>query len=56
MGKEHGGWAGGCLFVVLKDALVLYVRWRMTRNYRGRRIMNFDRLRREHVLRDWGWI
>ncbi len=43
---------GGCLFVVLKDALLLYVRWRMARNHRGRRIMDFDRTSKEYVLRD----
>jgi RING-variant domain len=43
---------GGCLFVVLKDALVLYVRWRMARNHRGRRIMDFDKKRKEYVLQD----
>ncbi len=43
---------GGCLFVVLKDALVLYVRWRMARNHRGRRIMDFDRGKGVYVLRE----
>ena len=43
---------GGCLFVVLKDALVLYVRWRMAKNHRGRKIMDFDKRRKEYVLRD----
>ncbi len=43
---------GGCLFVVLKDALVMYVRWRMARNHRGRRIMDWDRRKGEYVLRD----
>jgi hypothetical protein len=43
---------GGCLFVVLKDALVMYVKWRMARNHRGRRIMDWDRGRGEYVLRD----
>lgn len=43
---------GGCLFVVLKDALVLYVRWKMAKNHRGRRIMDFDKKRKEYVLGD----
>jgi RING-variant domain len=43
---------GGCLFVVLKDALVLYVRWRMARNHRGRKIMDWDKQRGEYVLGD----
>lgn len=43
---------GGCLFVVLKDALVLYVRWMMAKNHRGRKIMDFDKGRKEYVLGD----
>lgn len=34
---------GGCLFVVLKDALMLYVRWRAARMHRERRVLDFDR-------------
>ncbi|KAF1812733.1 hypothetical protein P152DRAFT_457928 [Eremomyces bilateralis CBS 781.70] len=33
---------GGCVFVVLKDALMLYVRWRMARDHRMRRIVDFE--------------
>lgn len=32
---------GGCLFVGLKDAVLLYVRWRMARNHRMRRVLDF---------------
>jgi len=34
---------GGCLFVVAKDALMLYVRWRMASMHRGRRVLDYDR-------------
>ena len=33
---------GGCLFVGLKDAVLLYVRWKMAQNHRRRRILDFD--------------
>jgi RING-variant domain len=32
---------GGCLFVVLKDAVTLYVRWKMAQTHRKRTIANF---------------
>ncbi|KIX99856.1 uncharacterized protein Z520_04492 [Fonsecaea multimorphosa CBS 102226] len=34
---------GGCLFVVMKDALLLYCRWKLAQGHRQRRIMNFDK-------------
>ncbi|KAF7188735.1 E3 ubiquitin-protein ligase MARCHF5 [Pseudocercospora fuligena] len=34
---------GGCLFVVCKDALVLYVRWKMAQMHRRRRVVDVDR-------------
>jgi hypothetical protein len=34
---------GGCLFVVCKDAILLYVRWRMAQIHRGRRVVDFER-------------
>lgn len=33
---------GGCLFVGLKDAVLLYVRWKMAQNHRRRRIVDHD--------------
>jgi hypothetical protein len=33
---------GGCLFVGLKDAVLLYVRWKMAQNHRRRRILDHD--------------
>ena len=34
---------GGCLFVVLKDALVLYARWKNVQTHRKRKILDYDR-------------
>ena len=41
---------GGCLFVVLKDALVLYCRWRMVHSHRQRKIMDYDKVAKKYVL------
>jgi hypothetical protein len=32
---------GGCMFVVMKDAVMLYVRWRMARDHRMRKVLNY---------------
>ena len=40
----------GCLFVVLKDALVLYCRWRMAKNHRHRKIMDYDKTAKKYVV------
>jgi hypothetical protein len=34
---------GGCLVVGLKDALMFYVRWRVARNHRQRRVLDCDK-------------
>ncbi|OQO01448.1 hypothetical protein B0A48_13003 [Cryoendolithus antarcticus] len=34
---------GGCLFVMFKDAIMLYVRWKMARMHRNRRVLDVDR-------------
>jgi hypothetical protein len=34
---------GGCLFVALKDALMLYVRWKMAKNHRMRSVLDYDK-------------
>ena len=34
---------GGCLFVVVKDAVMLYVKWRMASMHRERRVLDYDR-------------
>lgn len=34
---------GGCLFVVLKDAVMLYVRWKMAQMHRRRRVLDFEK-------------
>lgn len=33
---------GGCLFVGLKDAVLLYVRWKMAQTHRQRRVVDYD--------------
>jgi len=33
---------GGCLFVVLKDAVRVYCKWRMAVSYRTRRVLDFE--------------
>ena len=35
--------AGGCLFVVLKDSLLLYSKYRMAQTHKQRRVLDFDR-------------
>ncbi|KAK5169670.1 uncharacterized protein LTR77_005648 [Saxophila tyrrhenica] len=37
---------GGCLFVVFKDAVMLYVRWKMAEMHRKRRVVNWKGPRR----------
>ncbi|KAI9714073.1 MAG: hypothetical protein M1812_006520 [Candelaria pacifica] len=34
---------GGCLFVVLKDAIVLYSRWKQAQNHRKQRVVNYNK-------------
>ncbi|MCJ1403025.1 hypothetical protein MMC11_006247 [Xylographa trunciseda] len=34
---------GGCLFVVMKDALLLYSRYRIAQDHRKRRVVDYDR-------------
>ena len=41
---------GGALFVVLKDALVLYCRWRLAQSHRQRRIMDYDRKTKKYSV------
>lgn len=41
---------GGCLFVVLKDALLLYCRWKLAQGHRQRRIMNYDKRSKKYSL------
>lgn len=37
---------GGCAFVLLKDALVLYCRWKLAQTHRRRKVLNYDKKRR----------
>ncbi|EXJ57431.1 hypothetical protein A1O7_07779 [Cladophialophora yegresii CBS 114405] len=41
---------GGCLFVVLKDAIMLYCRWKLAQGHRQRRIMNFDKQTKKYSV------
>ena len=41
---------GGCLFVVLKDAVRIYSRWRMAVSYRERRVKDYDKGKGEYVV------
>ena len=34
---------GGCLFVVFKDAVLLYVRWKQAQGHRQRRVLDYDK-------------
>jgi hypothetical protein len=38
---------GGCIFVLLKDALVLYCRWKLAQTHRKRRVLNYDRTKKQ---------
>lgn len=40
---------GGCMFVLLKDALVLYCRWRLAQTHRRRKVLNYDRTKKHHA-------
>ena len=40
---------GGCLFVVAKDALMLYVRWKMAQGHRKRKVLDFDRSKKQYI-------
>jgi hypothetical protein len=33
---------GGCLFVGMKDMVMLYVRWKMAQNHRKRKVLDHD--------------
>ncbi|KAL4885057.1 hypothetical protein BJY04DRAFT_181281 [Aspergillus karnatakaensis] len=40
---------GGCVFVLLKDALVLYCRWKLAQTHRRRKVLNYDRSKKKAV-------
>jgi hypothetical protein len=42
---------GGCLFVGIKDAMMLYVRWKMAQNHRKRKVLDYDRSKRQTTRR-----
>lgn len=37
---------GGCMFVLLKDALVLYCRWKLAQTHRRRKVLNYERAKK----------
>ncbi|OQE28560.1 hypothetical protein PENSTE_c003G02447 [Penicillium steckii] len=39
---------GGCVFVMLKDALVLYCRWKLAQTHRRRKVLDYERAKK-HV-------
>ncbi|OJD40634.1 ring finger domain protein [Diplodia corticola] len=42
---------GGCLFVAVKDAVMLYVRWKMAQNHRKRKVLDYDKKKGKVVER-----
>ncbi|KAE8158855.1 hypothetical protein BDV40DRAFT_7840 [Aspergillus tamarii] len=40
---------GGCAFVLLKDVLVLYCRWKLAQTHRRRKVLNYDKAKRQVV-------
>lgn len=40
---------GGCMFVLLKDALVLYCRWKLAQTHRRRKVLNYDRAKKHQA-------
>ncbi|KAJ5481703.1 Zinc fingerRING-CH-type [Penicillium sp. IBT 31633x] len=39
---------GGCMFVVLKDALILYCRWKLAQSHRRRKVLNYNQSKKHH--------
>ncbi|KAJ5167934.1 uncharacterized protein N7482_003528 [Penicillium canariense] len=42
---------GGCMFVLLKDALVLYCRWKLAQTHRRRKVLNYNRAKKQGAKR-----
>ncbi|KAK0662805.1 hypothetical protein DIS24_g1708 [Lasiodiplodia hormozganensis] len=42
---------GGCLFVAVKDAVMLYVRWKMAQNHRKRQVLDYDKKKGKVIQR-----
>lgn len=38
---------GGCAFVLLKDAIVLYCRWKLAHSHRRRKVLDYDRAKKQ---------
>lgn len=48
---------GGCLFVAVKDTVMLYVRWKLAQNHRKRKVLDWDKAKGRLVSspRSSGW-
>lgn len=42
---------GGCLFIGIKDAMMLYVRWKMAQNHRKRKVLDYDKSKKQTTRR-----
>lgn len=40
---------GGCAFVLLKDVLVLYCRWKLAQTHRKRKVLNYDKSKKQNT-------
>ena len=43
---------GGCVFVVVRDAVMLYVRWKQAKAHKERRIMDYEELVRKGMVKE----
>ncbi|KAL9094739.1 MAG: hypothetical protein Q9165_003009 [Trypethelium subeluteriae] len=43
---------GGCMFVVVRDAVMLYVRWRQAKAHKDRRVMDYEELLRKGLVKE----
>ena len=42
---------GGCMFVVVRDAVMLYVRWRQAKAHKNRSVMDYEELLRKGMVK-----
>ncbi|KAI9709733.1 MAG: hypothetical protein M1820_003135 [Bogoriella megaspora] len=42
---------GGCIFVVVRDAMMLYVRWRQAQGHRHRRVLDYGELKKKGLAK-----
>lgn len=43
---------GGCAFVVVRDAVMLYVKWKMAQAHRRRKVCEYDKVRKKIIYPD----